>query len=405
MSPNNPKHITSIIISVTALILSAAALISTTQDSGKLDNVKAEPYLALNVNKPSLEIDSSTIDRIKGKIEFFLGKGSNYISSRKIGTNLIEVVSNNTTGEIFKIYFTNDLEDMISGIHYSDTIALSDLSTKHSEKTILRVSSAASDEFIMNDLHDKFKGAIERKMNNGADTSETETIINEATRALLANRRDTINATSKSAYTPPPLTPSQPDPAQYVPQPSFLDAVTNNQLAANNSATASLPRNNDVVDKKLILKELADSNWIQQGDSKRIIYMFTDFQCPACKQAHQALSELGESNISIRYVPVGALGMKSTILAALSLVPSTNKERLTQADIFLSAKTDADISFKKATKEEIAEARRKEKVNLNLLVSTKKVVTPLFAFNTESGPIITTLNKEKLKQVIHHVSE
>lgn len=384
---------------LTIVCMMAYLIYSLKLDGGVVaDQNLAEPPLT-EVNNQG--VSHSQIEAINEMVTQHFGYSTKVVSIVKKPTNMFEVVAsgNGSTKPIRMLYITPDLKNLIDGTLYTQDLRIKDLLPSHSEVTKSMVINKDKDYHILEDMEDKIKKAVL------GDPSQAGNIATDAAQRTSAELRETQSSHIK-ALADTATTSTFSSPAIYAPglkdKPSFMDAVTQNS-GVDESATgrATLPRNNTVLDKKRVLSQIENSTWIQEGTSKKIMYIFMDFRCPACKKAHKYIEQpLANGEFTARYIPVGALGEMSSILASLSLVPDTNEKRLAQSKNFLNAASDGDILFVKPTQTELDEAKLKAVNNLKALVATKKVATPMFAFNTDEGPVITTLNKQSLMTAI-----
>jgi len=160
---------------------------------------------------------------------------------------------------------------------------------------------------------------------------------------------------------------------------------------------ASLPRNNTVFDKSEFLSDTEKLDWISEGESKRILYVYYDYNCPACQKAHQALEPFIASNlVTVRWVPVGTQSEDSTHRAILSLVPTDNISRLKLMKKLATRKPLKELISIAPPQEEARKAAYKAQANLKQFVRHPHPGTPMFAFQSHDGAQVRFATSKKI---------
>lgn len=189
---------------------------------------------------------------------------------------------------------------------------------------------------------------------------------------------------------------------------SFNQGVADSmEPALSSPLTASLPRHNTVVDKEALFKKIEKSSWISHGDSKKILYVFFDFRCPACAEVHLHLNKLVKENkVQVRYIPVGVLGPNSLARASLSLIPESNKTRFSLMKLLSNPEPVSELIKIKPSEKEAIRGKTLALQNFNLLLENKIAATPTFAYKTAAGVKIKVLSSQRqLARVVELISE
>lgn len=172
------------------------------------------------------------------------------------------------------------------------------------------------------------------------------------------------------------------------------------------TGTAKLPRNNTVTDIAALFSEIEKSDWISEGNSNSVLYIFYDLRCPACAEVHRYLKDPIENNrVQVRYIPVGALGPESLYQASLAMAGEDNASRLHRLNTLMKPVPSDATPFKGTPENLLKQSQLKALKNFNLLVKSKRPATPTFAYMTSAGPVISVItNKQDLMQLIGTIS-
>jgi thiol:disulfide interchange protein DsbG len=69
-----------------------------------------------------------------------------------------------------------------------------------------------------------------------------------------------------------------------------------------------------------ILKDIHQASWVRDGNSKHLIYVFFDLNCPYCNKVYDGLRpQVEKSEVELRWIPVGILTITSPGKAAALL--------------------------------------------------------------------------------------
>jgi protein-disulfide isomerase len=281
---------------------------------------------------------------------------------------------NISTKTIHNLYMLPDQQHLIDGVLYSPHMSTKKISSLHSQVSQSRA--------LMNDnlaiSKEEMRGKISSAISQNKSVNEITKLTQEAVKQRVEN-----SSTAKRAHN---------------------DSVVSSGVPGS-AVTASLPRNNTVVDRESIYNRIEKANWISSGESKKVLYVFYDFRCPACAVVHKYLDEHIENNdIQVRYLPVGALGPESLARASLSLIPKNNETRLKlMAQLARPEKIESLINIA-PSKEEQQRGHQATMENFKLLLETQRVATPTFAYRTAAGAHIAVLtSKNQLAQVINNI--
>ncbi|MFA0809408.1 DsbA family protein [Microbulbifer epialgicus] len=249
------------------------------------------------------------------------------------------------------------------------------------------------------------------KSQNG--TVRTKEILDDQLRASKHEMKNTLAAVLKNGGSKEQVIKSTEDAikrhventskAKYEYNANLLSSSPESNIS---NRTAQLPRNNTVINNEELFIEIENSSWISEGTSNKILYVFFDFRCSACAEAHTYLEEhIRKDQIQVRYIPVGVLGPDSQMLASLSLSPTSNDARLKLMKNLLNPKSLAYLKNKGSTDVE-KHGQLSALKNFKLLLSTKRPVTPTFAYRTPAGSQVSILtSKEQLSNVVDTIVE
>lgn len=158
----------------------------------------------------------------------------------------------------------------------------------------------------------------------------------------------------------------------------------------------ALPRNTEAADIDALYQQLQSRPFVRSRAGDRVLYVFDDYRCPACRDADSYLKKVAEERgIEVRHVPVAVLGPESLALAAYILEPDSMAERVSRAEAarknpleILKAIQNKSIQVSDNT---ISEAMR----NFQLLMSIARGAgTPTFVYQTKHGARASTAGSE-----------
>jgi len=82
-------------------------------------------------------------------------------------------------------------------------------------------------------------------------------------------------------------------------------------------------------DKQAFYEKVIKTQVISKGSGKKQLYVFFDFMCQGCREAHKYLDQLtSKHDVTVNYIPVGVLGEESIAKATYSLIHQDNAERI-----------------------------------------------------------------------------
>lgn len=277
------------------------------------------------------------------------------------------------------LYLLPDLMHVVDGVLYSPYMSAQDISQQH--------LSAAKPRALLNDRLAVSRDEMRKTISTAIASGKTNEQISDLTKSAI-NERVKKDSEATSSYLNKVVTTSGP-------LPQALE-------------TASLPRNNSVVDINGIFAEIEKSNWISQGEGRKVLYVFFDFRCNACREVHKVLEKLNQTtSFQVRFIPVGALGPESLQLASLVLSPEDNGKRIEILNELVSSNGRSSNSISKGlSKDDAANGQIRALKNFKTLLGTQKVVTPTFAYRTALGPNISVVTSEaQLIKVIESIKD
>jgi len=299
-------------------------------------------------------------------LTFYYGANRNNVLYKYGPSGTIKVEFSNSNGEERTVYILPDRKNIVEGIMYSPDMKPDQITLSHSKIALSRAE--------MNDRRLVNKAQMRRKISSAILNNNKRSIKSEVTNAV--NQR--IAADSNAL------------------------ATHNTNLAKTISETnpppqtASLPRNNTVIDKDALYEDIEAANWISEGSGKKVLYVFFDFRCKGCLEAHKELSKYIASNeVEVRYLPVGMLGKESAYRATLSLMPTDNIHKLKLMKKLMSKQKLKELITKKPLLSDVERGSRASVHNLSLLLKNQRVGTPTFAFKTENGIKIKLFSSER----------
>lgn len=167
-------------------------------------------------------------------------------------------------------------------------------------------------------------------------------------------------------------------------------------------APPALPRNTEAADIDALYKQLESRPFVRSSTGDRVLYVFDDYRCPACRDADAYLKKVASKRgIEVRHVPVAVLGPESLALAAYVLEPESMAERASRGDAarsepmeILKAIQDKSIHVSETT---LSEAMR----NFQLLMNIGRGGgTPTFVYQTKHGARASTAGSESALSAI-----
>lgn len=270
------------------------------------------------------------------------------------------------------LYMLPDQRHLIDGLLYSPYMSAQQISNQHSRVAASRAAMNDTVATSREEMRKTIANAITGNQGTGAVTATTQQAIERHLAQATAAKRQ------------------------------HLQSVATGQNALT---TAQLPSVNNVVDKESLYQQIEQAEWIAEGDSPRVLYVFFDFLCSACQEVHGYLGDyIKNGDVQVRYVPVGALGAESSARATLALVPTDNKFRLKLMQKLMRPdplEKLIDSPPPDAAKQSAYVASLK---NFKLLIDTKRVATPTFAYKTAAGAMISLISTRKeLKDLIDSI--
>lgn len=157
-----------------------------------------------------------------------------------------------------------------------------------------------------------------------------------------------------------------------------------------------LPRRTEVPDLTLLYKDLELSRYVSEREGTRVLYVFHDYRCPACKDAEAYLRSLSsDKNIEVRYVPVGALGPDSLALGAYVVDSGSMDERIHRSrrvrDEPLRVLDDINSKVVSLGKPTVLDVIK----SFQLLKISDRGGTPTFVYLTKDGVRASTVGSTK----------
>ena len=341
-------------------------------------------------NKDLIEIENTTAKSINGAIlkqesQRALSLITLYFGGELTVQDLVRgpagtiqiLTKDNSTSALKTLYMLPDQQHLIEGVLYSPHMTSKEITELHSQVTYSRATMNENLKAEKDEMRQKISTAISQKDNDDEDIKKLteEAIMQRVQNSSAAKRKHNEN---------------------------IVDSMLPDYSLPE---TASLPRNNTVVDKQSLYKKIQTSNWISSGDNSKILYVFYDFRCPACADVHTHLDEYVKNDaVQVRYIPVGALGPESLVRASLSLIPKNNETRLKLMSELAKPEPIETLLTVAPSQEELQEGHRATMQNFKLLMDTQRIATPTFAYQTSEGPQIAILtSKQQLDEVIQNI--
>ncbi len=185
------------------------------------------------------------------------------------------------------------------------------------------------------------------------------------------------------------------------PAPAMATSGAEQATPSASVATAPLPAVNQVVDREALYGHIEKADWIAEGDSNKVLYVFFDFRCPACREVHGHLQDyIQRGEVEVRYLPVGALGDESAERASLSLVPTDNNFRLKLMKKLMRPDDLDDLIETPPPAQDKRRGQIAALKNFKILIDTQRVATPTFAYRTANGARISQITSVKELQVL-----
>lgn len=155
---------------------------------------------------------------------------------------------------------------------------------------------------------------------------------------------------------------------------SLLDAKGNDLTSAVIDEKINRPQS------KVIWEKLEkESHWVTEGakNAKKVVYVFTDPNCPYCKRFwNDAQPWVTSGKVQLRHIPVGVLGESSRKKAAYILAAKNQTKAL----------IDNESGKKPAKEDAIADAQATQlEANLKLMSQVGASGTPAILYQDETG--------------------
>lgn len=177
---------------------------------------------------------------------------------------------------------------------------------------------------------------------------------------------------------------------------------TSEQLQATQTRVKSepitppvLPRVNEAPDLSRLYQQLNGTEYVVEGSGERVLYVFDDYACPACRQAAKYLHALPDDlNLEVRHVPVGVLGPQSLALASYVLDSKSMDERAARGK---TVRSDPNKIIESINSKDIKlsdPAVTSAMKNFQYLQEAGRGGTPTFIYLTNDGVRASVTNSE-----------
>ncbi len=220
--------------------------------------------------------------------------------------------------------------------------------------------------------------------------------------------RNSINAAlaKDGEHEQPTSTAKPPEQLHYAPSPVAPAPQGGEALSrAKSIEPPTLPRKADVADIDSIYRELATRRYVRSSEGSRILYVFDDYLCPACREASNFLNaQAAQRGIEVRHIPVSVIGPKSLALAAYVMTPEDMADRVKRGE---DARDNPKEILEKIDSKsiKIPESRVSDAlVNFSLFMKLKSG-TPTFVYQTKQGAMASTATSaESLSDILDSIS-
>lgn len=132
----------------------------------------------------------------------------------------------------------------------------------------------------------------------------------------------------------------------------------------------------DLLEKTKLLSSVVFGN----KDAPNV-YVYFDFNCSACLQAHKTLDRLTkEGLIKVSYIPVGIIDNESIVKTAYTLIPTENTKRQVVFNHMKQQKSIELLLPNKANESELKSGLVRTLENKNVFVELPNPATPTFLY-------------------------
>lgn len=365
------------ISAVIVLILAAAAFAGckdTSEAKLAVKNDKSVKIAKNNDQNKAAQVES----RAKQLLTFYFGKNVTLQGVVNHSSGLVQITALTNSGSTKVYWMLPDQKHIIDGVLYSPNVTKSSITPNHSAVTTSLANLNTKQTNSKNEMRNILSSAISK--------GGTEEEIKNTTKAAIQTRIEK-DVKAKRAH-------------------AAEIAKTITLHTSPRLETATLPRNNNIADKSTLFKEIEKSNFISSGISKKILYVFFDVNCDACKEVQKILMPYTNKDLlQVRYIPVGAIGPDSQIKATAILAQPNNETRLDLMNKFLHTKNGEELPDIKISEEQKQKGYIASLQNFKLLLDSKRVATPTFAYMTKNRPTISVLrSKNALHNAINSIN-
>jgi hypothetical protein len=321
-----------------------------------------------------------TIERARLLMRLYFGADRTVESYAFGPAGTVELITRDrATGGLHRLYMLPDQQHLIEGELYSPHISPKELSERHSTVTRSLAERNQTVSAAREAHRQKLVEAIAGSRQNAGALAREATA--ERVQAEVLAKREHVRQIAATETVATPV--AAPAPRLATPAPVLETAVA--------------PKINTLIDKDQLYADIeANKGWIARGNAPKVLYVFYDFNCPACREVERYLDEyVASGKAQIRYVPVGMLGEDSLARATFSLVPTDNTHRLKMLKLMQERRPLAELIPQGPSKEDQDRGYRLAMNNLKLLVSTRRTATPGFIYKTATGPMFSFINSKR----------
>lgn len=177
---------------------------------------------------------------------------------------------------------------------------------------------------------------------------------------------------------------------QRLENPALTQTLQKELTSAILPADALLSKNKLTLATTQLWNKALQTRYIPEGDSKKAIFVFWDFSCPACRQMRAAIEPYIENGeVTVNWIPV-SIFPQSIEKAAISIIPEDPKVRAKLLRALIGPKPAKDLLATLPNQQAINDATREAAKHLSLLIQTGRAATPTVLYNTKDGPKVST---------------
>jgi hypothetical protein len=111
------------------------------------------------------------------------------------------------------------------------------------------------------------------------------------------------------------------------------------------------------------------------------IYVYFDFNCPACLKTHKVLKKLiNEGLIRVHYIPVGSINQESIVKTAYALISDENSKRQIVFNHMKQQKTINELLPQKAKEADLRIGLERTRANKQEFIELPNPATPTFLY-------------------------